>query len=58
MPIYIYSAVRLGFKNVQAITFLLSDVVVPAAMDGRTLAGLAKRFRPELPIVLRSGYAE
>ena len=27
-------------------------------MDGRTLARFVKRFRPELPIVLRSGYAE
>ena len=45
-------------ENVPAIALVLSDVVMPGGMDGRALARFVKRFRPDLPIVLMSGYAE
>ena len=45
-------------ENVPAIALVLSDIVMPGGMDGRALARFVKRFRPDLPIVLMSGYAE
>ena len=31
---------------------------MPGAMDGRALARFVRRFRPDLPMVLMSGFAE
>ena len=45
-------------ENIPAISLVLSDVVMPGSMDGRALARFARRFRPELPVVLMSGYAD
>jgi signal transduction histidine kinase len=44
--------------NAPQISVLVSDVVMPDAMDGRRLAELAKKKRPELRVVLITGYAE
>jgi two-component system, cell cycle sensor histidine kinase and response regulator CckA len=41
----------------QTIDLLVSDVVMPS-MDGPTLAGKARQLRPEIRIVLISGYAQ
>ncbi len=45
-------------ENIPAIAFVLSDIVMPGGMDGRALARFVRRFRPELPVVLMSGYAD
>jgi signal transduction histidine kinase len=44
--------------NVPALSVLVSDIVMPGAMDGRRLADLAKQRRPGLRVVLVTGYAE
>jgi CheY-like chemotaxis protein len=44
--------------NVTQISVLVSDVVMPGAMDGRRLADLAKQRRPGLCVVLVTGYAD
>jgi nitrogen-specific signal transduction histidine kinase len=45
-------------ENIPAIGLVISDVVMPGAMDGRALARFVRRFRPGLPVVLMSGYAQ
>jgi len=45
-------------ENVPAISLLLTDVVMPGDMDGRALARFARRFRPEVPVILMSGYID
>ena len=45
-------------ENIPSIALVISDVVMPGAMDGRALARFVRRFRPELPVVLMSGFAE
>lgn len=45
-------------ENIPAITLVLSDIVMPGGMDGRALARFVRRFRPEVPVVLMSGYAD
>ncbi len=45
-------------ENIPAIALVISDVVMPGTMDGRALARFVRRFRPELPMVLMSGYAD
>ncbi|MEZ5628932.1 MAG: PAS-domain containing protein [Rhodocyclaceae bacterium] len=45
-------------ENVPAIAMVLSDVVMPGGMDGWALARFVRRFRPEIPMILMSGYAE
>ena len=45
-------------ENIPAIGLVLSDIVMPGGMDGRALARFVRRFRPEVPVVLMSGYAE
>ncbi len=37
---------------------VLSDIVMPGAVDGLTLAGRLRERRPELPIVLATGYSQ
>jgi signal transduction histidine kinase len=44
--------------SVAGLSVLVSDIVMPGAMDGRRLADLAKQKRPELRVVLVTGYAE
>jgi signal transduction histidine kinase/CheY-like chemotaxis protein len=44
-------------KNPQ-ISALVSDIVMPGAINGRRLADLAKQRRPELRVVLVTGYAD
>ncbi|QUD86875.1 ATP-binding protein [Phenylobacterium montanum] len=44
-------------KRGDQITLMLSDVVMPGGMSGVDLAVLASRLRPELPILLATGYA-
>jgi len=45
-------------ENIPAIALVISDVVMPGTMDGRALARFVRRFRPGLPVVLMSGFAE
>jgi signal transduction histidine kinase len=45
-------------ENVPELSVLVSDIVMPGAMDGRRLAQLAKQKRPGLRVVLVTGYAE
>ncbi len=45
-------------ENIPAISLVLSDVVMPGSMDGRALARFVKRFRPQVPVLLMSGYAD
>jgi signal transduction histidine kinase/CheY-like chemotaxis protein len=44
-------------KRGDQIALMLSDVVMPGGMSGVDLAVLAARLRPELPILLATGYA-
>jgi signal transduction histidine kinase len=44
--------------NVPQLSVLVSDIVMPGAMNGRRLADLAKQRRPELRVVLVTGYAD
>jgi signal transduction histidine kinase/CheY-like chemotaxis protein len=44
--------------DVPELSVLVSDIVMPGAMDGRRLADLAKQRRPKLRVVLITGYAE
>jgi signal transduction histidine kinase len=44
--------------DIPELSVLVSDIVMPGAMDGRRLAGLAKQMRPELRVVLVTGYAD
>jgi CheY-like chemotaxis protein len=39
------------------VDLLLSDVVMPGGLDGPGLAAAARRLRPNLPVLLTSGYA-
>lgn len=43
--------------NVDDIALLVSDTVMPGGLGGRDLARHARALRPELPILLVSGYA-
>jgi CheY-like chemotaxis protein len=43
--------------TVRELSVLVSDIVMPGAMDGRRLAELAKQKRPGLRVVLVTGYA-
>lgn len=45
-------------KKDQAIDLLFSDIVMPGGMDGIMLANAARELRPDLKIVLTSGYSE
>jgi len=42
----------------EAIDLLFTDVVMPGALNGRTLADQARRIAPELPVLYTSGYTE
>ena len=44
-------------ENVPDIAVVLSDIVMPGGMDGWELARFIKKNRPEIRIVLMSGYA-
>lgn len=44
-------------ENIPEIELVLSDVVMPGAMNGHALARFVRRFRPDLPIVLMSGFS-
>ena len=44
-------------RNKTAVDLLFSDVIMPAGMNGIELARTARRLRPELKILLSSGYA-
>ncbi len=44
-------------ENVPDIALMLSDVVMPGGIDGRELARIAKAARPDMRVVLMSGYA-
>jgi signal transduction histidine kinase len=44
--------------DVRELSVLVSDIVMPGAMDGRRLAEIAKQKRPGLRVVLVTGYAE
>jgi PAS domain S-box-containing protein len=45
-------------ENVPAIALVISDVMMPGSLDGRALARFIRRFRPALPVILMSGYAD
>ena len=45
-------------ENVPAIALVISDVVMPGGLDGLALARFVRRFRPELPVILMTGFAE
>ena len=42
----------------ESIDLLFTDVVMPGALNGRTLADQARRIAPELPVLYTSGYTE
>ena len=44
-------------ENVEDIAFLVTDTVMPGGLSGRELAAHARALRPELPILLITGYA-
>jgi two-component system cell cycle sensor histidine kinase/response regulator CckA len=37
---------------------VISDIAMPGSIDGLTLARRLRQTRPELPVLLMSGYAE
>jgi CheY-like chemotaxis protein len=45
-------------QSTPGIALLLTDIVMPGGMDGVQLAGRAKAMRPDLKVLLTSGYAE
>jgi PAS domain S-box-containing protein len=45
-------------ERVPAIGAVLSDVIMPGGMDGFALARFVRRLRPNLPLLLMSGYSE
>ena len=45
-------------ESVPELSALVSDIVMPGSMDGRQLARLVRDRRPELRVVLITGYAE
>jgi CheY-like chemotaxis protein len=47
----------LAIIDVPELSVLVTDIVMPGAMDGRRLAHLAKQRRPGLRVVLITGYA-
>lgn len=46
-----------AFQN-RAFDLVLSDVCLPGRMDGVELATTIRRYRPETPIILITGYSE
>jgi PAS domain S-box-containing protein len=40
------------------LNLLVTDVGLPGGMNGRQLAGLARRLRPDLPVLFITGFAE
>lgn len=47
-----------ALANDRAVDLLFSDIMMPGTMNGVDLAREAKRRRPDLPILLTSGYAD
>jgi DNA-binding NtrC family response regulator len=45
-------------KAVQDVQVLVSDVAMPGGISGTALAGLARRARPEIRVVLISGFID
>jgi PAS domain S-box-containing protein len=45
-------------ESIPAISLLVSDVVMHGSLDGHALARFARSFRPDLPVVLMSGYTD
>jgi len=45
-------------KTTPDLALLLSDVVLPGGMSGRTLAAAARTILPGLPVLFMSGYAK
>lgn len=43
-------------KDDRQIDIALTDLIMPRGMSGRTLARELKRLRPELPVVITTGY--
>jgi CheY-like chemotaxis protein len=44
--------------DVAELSVMVSDIVMPGAIDGRRLADLAKQRRPGLRVVLITGFAD
>jgi CheY-like chemotaxis protein len=47
-----------ALANDRRIDLVFSDIMMPGEMDGLGLARELKRRRPDLPVLLTSGYAE
>lgn len=45
-------------ETIPAISLLVSDVVMHGSIDGHALARFARGFRPDLPVILMSGYTD
>ncbi len=45
-------------ESIPAVSLVVSDVVMHGSMDGHALARFARSFRPDLPVILMSGYTE
>ncbi len=45
-------------ETIPAISLLVSDVVMHGTIDGHALARFARGFRPDLPVILMSGYTD
>jgi signal transduction histidine kinase/CheY-like chemotaxis protein len=52
------SALRLLEERSDAIDLVFSDMVMPGAMDGAALAEAVLQKRPDLPVVLTTGFSE
>lgn len=45
-------------ENIDRISLVISDIVMPGSLDGVRLARFIEGFRPGLPVVLMTGYAD
>jgi len=45
-------------ESIPTISLVVSDVVMHGTMDGHALARFARGFRPDLPVLLMSGYTD
>src|SRR6185312_9034466 len=52
------AAHALRLLQTHAVEAVVSDIVMPGEMDGMSLADAVRRARPDLPVLLVSGFSE